>query len=119
MLQLFAGLTNLLYVPRSHSVSIACTWHARKTCCHGKYKRVPPTPPDHFSSDSHGDETDPFHLKHAVNLLPTHPVFHNPDCFHGWTVRHIGLCVNGTNLGQRKYNEFRVCAIPVPNLALV
>ena len=26
-------------------------------CCHGKYKRVPPILPDHFSSDSHGDET--------------------------------------------------------------
>ena len=34
--------------------------------------------------------------------------------FYGWTVR--GLCVTGTNLGQRKHNEFRACALLVPNV---
>ena len=29
MLRLFAGLTSLLYSPRSRSVSIACIWHVR------------------------------------------------------------------------------------------
>ena len=29
------------------------------------------------------------------------------------------LCVTGTNLGQRKHNEFRVCALLVPNVTLV
>ena len=41
--------------------------------------------------------------------------------FYGWTVRR--LCVTGTNLGQRKQNEFRACAlgllVPYVRLALV
>ena len=28
------------------------------------------------------------------------------------------LCVTGTNLGQRKHNEFRACALLVPNVRL-
>ena len=34
--------------------------------------------------------------------------------FYAWTVRR--LCVTGTNLGQRKHNEFRACALLVPNV---
>ena len=33
---------------------------------------------------------------------------------YGWTVRR--LCVTGTNLGQRKHNEIRACALLVPNV---
>ena len=36
--------------------------------------------------------------------------------FDGWTVRR--LCVTGTNLGQREHNEFRACALLVPNVRL-
>ena len=36
--------------------------------------------------------------------------------FYGWTVRR--LCVYGKNLGQRKHNEFRACALLVPNVRL-
>ena len=36
--------------------------------------------------------------------------------FYGWTVRR--LCVTGTNLGQRKHNEFRACAPLVPSVRL-
>ena len=36
--------------------------------------------------------------------------------FYGWTVRC--LCATGTNLGQRKHNEFRACALLVPNVRL-
>ena len=59
-------------------------------------------------------------LKHAVHSLPVCDVFHNPDSncyllfFYGWTVRR--LCVTGTNLGQRKHNEFRACALLVPSV---
>ena len=54
--------------------------------------------------------------KHAVHSLPACDVFHNPDS--NWVRR---LWVTGTNLGQRKHNEFRTCALLVPNarLALV
>ena len=60
--------------------------------------------------------------KHAVHSLPACDVFHNPDSncffifFYGWTVRR--LCVTGTNLGQRNHNEFRACALLVPNVRL-
>ena len=60
--------------------------------------------------------------KHAVHLLPACDIFHNPDSiflklfFNGWTVRR--LCVTGTNLGQRKHNEFRACALLVHNIRL-
>ena len=39
--------------------------------------------------------------------------------FHAWNVRRV--CVTVTSLGQRKENEFRACALLVPNarLALV
>ena len=36
--------------------------------------------------------------------------------FYGRTVRR--LCVTGTSLGQRKHNEFRACALLVPNVRL-
>ena len=36
--------------------------------------------------------------------------------FYAWTVRR--LCVTGTNLGQRKHNEFRACALLVPSVRL-
>ena len=36
--------------------------------------------------------------------------------FHAWTVHR--LCVTGTNLGQRKHNEFRACALLVPSVRL-
>ena len=54
--------------------------------------------------------------KHAVHLLPDCDVFHYPDSifFYGCTVRR--LCVTGTNLGQRKHNEFRACALRVLNI---
>ena len=57
--------------------------------------------------------------KYAVRSLPACDVFHNPDStcyflfFYARTVRR--LCVTGTNLGERKHNEFRACAL----LALV
>ena len=60
--------------------------------------------------------------KHAVQSLSARDVFHNPDsncffyCFYGWTLRR--LCVNGTNLDQRKHNEFRACNLLVPNVRL-
>ena len=57
--------------------------------------------------------------KHAVHLLPICDVFHNPDYFlffYACTVRR--LSVTGTNLGQRKHNEFRACALGVPNVRL-
>ena len=60
--------------------------------------------------------------KQAVHSLPACDVFHNPDWifffffFYGCTVRR--LCVPGTNLGQRKHNEFRACALLVPNVRL-
>ena len=60
--------------------------------------------------------------KHALQSLPACDVFHNPDsncffkCFYGWTVRR--LCMTGTNLGQRKHNEFRAGALLVPNVRL-
>ena len=50
--------------------------------------------------------------KDAVHSLPACDVFHDPDSncffnsFYVWTVRR--LCVTGTNLGQRKHNEFSV-----------
>ena len=62
------------------------------------------------------------HWKHAVHSLPACDVFHNPDSifflffFYGWTVRC--LRVTGTNLGQRKHNEFRACALLVPSVRL-
>ena len=52
--------------------------------------------------------------KHAVHSLPTCHVCHNrnSNCyflfFYAWTVRR--LCVTGTNLGQRKHNQFRAWA---------
>ena len=60
--------------------------------------------------------------KHAVHSFTACDVFHNLDwnCFfnffYGWTVRR--LCVTGTNLGQQKHNEFRACALRVPNVRL-
>ena len=60
--------------------------------------------------------------KHAVHSLPACDVFHNPDSnclfnfFYGWAVRR--LCVTGINLSQRKDNEFRACALLVPNVRL-
>ena len=36
--------------------------------------------------------------------------------FYECTVRR--LCVTGTNLGQRKHDEFRACAVLVPNVEL-
>ena len=50
-----------------------------------------------------------------MHSLPACDVFHNPDSnfyflfFYAWTVRR--LCVTGTNLGQRKHNGFRACAM--------
>ena len=64
----------------------------------------------------------PLRWKHAVHTLPACDVFHNPDsnCLfifvYGWTVRR--LCVTGKNLGQRKPNKFRACALLVPNVIL-
>ena len=63
--------------------------------------------------------------KHAVHSLQACDVLHDPDSifffkfFYVLTVSR--LCVTGTNLGQRKHNEFRACALLVPNarLALV
>ena len=58
--------------------------------------------------------------KHAVHSLSACDIFHNPDSncyfyfFYAWTVRR--LCVTWTNLGQRKHNEFRACALLVPNV---
>ena len=60
--------------------------------------------------------------KHAVHSLPACDVIHNPDSncffyiFYGWTVRR--LCMTGTNIGQRKHNEFRAFALLVPNVKL-
>ena len=60
--------------------------------------------------------------KHAEHSLPACDVFHNPDSncflyfFYGWTVRR--LCVTGANVGQRDHNEFRACALLVPNVRL-
>ena len=57
-----------------------------------------------------------------MHSLPACDVFHNPEsnCYffisHAWIVRR--LCVTGTNLGQRKHNEFRECALLVPNVRL-
>ena len=52
--------------------------------------------------------------KHAVHSLPACDVFHRSQIKkkknYGWTVRR--LCVTWTNLGQRKHNEFRACALP-------
>ena len=64
----------------------------------------------------------PLRWKHVVHSLPIRYVFHNPDSndylyfFHARTVRRV--CVTGTNLGQRKHNEFRACAPIVPNVRL-
>ena len=52
-----------------------------------------------------------------MHSLPSCDVFHNleSNCyflfFCAWTVRR--LCVTETNLGQRKHNEFRACALLV------
>ena len=53
--------------------------------------------------------------KHAVySLHRTQIVIFS--IFHVWTVRL--LSVTGTNLGERKHTEFRVCAVRVPNVRL-
>ena len=60
--------------------------------------------------------------KHAVHSLPACDTFHSMVSnfflifFYGWTL--CRLCVTGTNLGQRKHNEFRTCALLVPNVRL-
>ena len=61
-----------------------------------------------------------FRWKHAVHSLPACDVFHNPDsnCFFNCFMVVRRLCVTGTNLGQRKHNEFRACALLVPNVRL-
>ena len=57
-----------------------------------------------------------------MHSLTACDVFPNPDSnyyfyfYYGWTVRR--LCVTGTILGQRKHNEFRACALLVPNVRL-
>ena len=57
----------------------------------------------------------------ALFIRPLHyDVFHNPDSnyyflfFYAWSV--CRLRVTGTNLGQRKHNEFRACALLVPSV---
>ena len=57
--------------------------------------------------------------KHAVHPIPDCHVCHNPDlnCYIFMRVLCV-LCVTGTNLGQRKHNEFRACALLVPNVRL-
>ena len=62
----------------------------------------------------------PDYWKHAVHSLPAYDVFSQSGLkliflfFYAWTVRR--LCVTGTNLGQRKHNEFRACALLVPSV---
>ena len=57
-----------------------------------------------------------------LRSLPVCDIFHNPDSncyflfFYAWTVRR--LCVTGTNLGQKKHNEFKACALLVPSVRL-
>ena len=60
--------------------------------------------------------------KHAVHSLPVCDVFYNPDWnfyFLFFYRRTVGrLCMTGTNLGQRKHNEFSAYALVVPNVRL-
>ena len=59
-------------------------------------------------------------MRLSVHSLPACYVFHNSNCyflfFYAWTVRR--LCVTGTNVGQRKHNEFRVCVLLVSSVRL-
>ena len=62
----------------------------------------------------------PSRWKLVVHSKPACDVFHNPTqivfflFFHAWTVRC--LCVTWTNFGERKHNEFRACAVLMPNV---